>query len=263
MLPETVQVLVEDNSADEPSQASPVAMRALRALGEAVIDPAVDASALRSCPGCLIAKPEYEFTLDNDIKVYKTCCRCRLSKRGRVADLPDWIPRITRPRFDGVQSYSDSESLCKSISSDLQSDKFDTKLFDFSYFLTSDFMFSNGIPMNELRRSENSEAVNQKLVLLIYKTANIVFTRHSKTRSAKGLVRYRYTCTQKDDSGNRNSQRQEKKVHRAMRELYPCDGSLVIAELEDGSVRLTLKHRFIHAPAESSRIMRKFATMVD
>ncbi|KAK7203905.1 hypothetical protein BZA70DRAFT_282387 [Myxozyma melibiosi] len=289
---------------DASDQILPIAARALKALGQsaAVADEDCEqtqagANAL-TCISCLAWKPTYEFTLDDDPKLYRSCSRCRLMqlrescssscsnsyRHSNISQLNqlelistsnpsstptekvDWTPRITRPRFDGVQSYSDSDSLSKAIRDDLRAGDFENnaKLFDFSYFLTSDFRLPNRLRINDLRQSNgNSAAVNERLVQLIYITANIVFTRHSQTRSAKGLIRCRYTCTQKDESGNRNSQKKSKKLNRSQRELFPCDGSLVIAELQDGSIRLTLKHRFIHTPAETSRIKRKLASMTD
>ncbi|KAK9325154.1 hypothetical protein V1517DRAFT_201802 [Lipomyces orientalis] len=214
------------------------------------MEPAVDASPTddremvnRYCSVCIkLLAPDH--FVDQYGKKFKTCNRCRDRKRKsrkgpeseedkpiRCRTIRDFIGSLCREIHHSQPGHT--LTLVYNLMSDLEWKAQTLR----EFFTTSVAKQPDLIP-----------AIFADIIDEIYNFTGIFFVARTRAKDKAGKWRLAYLCAQKDDSANRNTMPRPRVRNTSQRDLFECGGSLVIAQLEDRSIKIVFRHRGVHGP---------------
>ncbi|KAJ8101940.1 hypothetical protein POJ06DRAFT_74027 [Lipomyces tetrasporus] len=198
----------------------------------------------RYCSVCIkLLEPDH--FVDQYGKKFKTCNRCRdrkrKSRKGPESEEDKPIRCRTIRDFIG--------SLCREIHHSQPG-----HTLTLVYNLTSDLEWKAQTLRECFTASAAAKdpdlipAIFADIIDEIYNFTGIFFVARTRAKDKAGKWRLTYLCAQKDDSANRNTMPRPRVRNTSQRDLFECGGSLVIAQLEDRSIKIVFRHRKVHGP---------------
>ncbi|KAK9373822.1 uncharacterized protein V1513DRAFT_134217 [Lipomyces chichibuensis] len=202
----------------------------------------------RYCSVCIrMLKPDH--FVDPYGKKFKTCNRCRERKRKsrKVSEGDEERPI----RCSTIRDFIGS--LCREI----HRSRPDNTL-SLAYNLASDLEWKGQTLDNffETKHPDLVPSIFADIIDEIYNFTGIFFVARTRAKDKSGKWRLTYLCAQKDDSANRNNIPRQRVRHTSQRDLFECEGSLTIAQLEDRSIKVVFRHRRVHGPHQRKKKAR-------